>query len=65
MNPLPAYSQGPNDVGIALARELDDRVRHLPVADWNLGALLELNLAAVRRDRSTAPLFDDADLKIV
>lgn len=65
MNPAPASPQGPNDFGFSLARELDDRVRNGPVADWNLGALLELNLAAVRRDRSASPLFDDADLKIV
>lgn len=65
MNSVPVQPQGPNDFGFAIARDLDDRVRIGPVADWNLGALLELQLAAVRRDRDTSPQLDDADLKIV
>ena len=44
---------------------VDDRGAGGSPLDWDLGAIRELNVAFMRRDRIAAPLFDDADLKIV
>jgi hypothetical protein len=65
MNPVNASYVAVNDFGFSRAEELDDRVAQGTQRDWDLGAILELNVAFMRRDRVVAPLFDDADLKIV
>lgn len=65
MNPVPAPQTPDADFGFATIEEFEDRVVGGSRLDWDLGAILELNVAFVRPGRARAPLFDDADLKIV
>ncbi|HSV50607.1 MAG TPA: hypothetical protein VLJ57_00720 [Burkholderiaceae bacterium] len=65
MNPVNASQMVARDFGFSRAEEFDDRVVGGSQLDWELGAILELNVAFMRRDRLAAPPFDDADLKIV
>ena len=65
MNPANASPAVVNDFSFSHTDIVDDRVAGGSPLDWDLGAILELNVAFMRRDRIAAPLFDDADLKIV
>lgn len=65
MYPVPAHQTPSADFTFATSEELQDRVATGSPLDWDLGAILELNVASVRPGRLRAPLFDDADLKIV
>jgi hypothetical protein len=65
MNPAPAKQTPSADFTFATVEELGNCVAGGSRLDWDLGAILELNVASTRPGRLRAPLFDDADLKIV
>jgi hypothetical protein len=65
MNPVPSRQTPDAEFAFATIEEFEDRVVGGSRLDWDLGAILELNVAFARPDRVRAPLFDDADLKIV
>lgn len=65
MNTAPAEQTPSADFAFTTAEEFEDRVAGGGRLDWDLGAILELNVAFMRPGRVRAPLFDDADLKIV
>lgn len=66
MNPVNAPQVVARDTGFSQEEEeMDDRVVGGSQLDWDLGAILELNVAFKRWDRIGTPPFDDADLKIV